>query len=201
MDMERRHGVGASIAYSHGGAQRGPIGQVRDRDLQNPGHFAVGRRHGRMFTPHGDDRVQAETAHGDVDRRQRPENADAVGRQGDFLIRLPQCGLLECFARFDHSTWQRHLTAMPVQRVGSDRQDDVRSGTNGKNQQESRRMPNARRIETVRPLAAWNRREHSLSLGARQLALKRGVELTDDVSEQHQTIFFRPRSVTSPCCD
>src|SRR5436190_23422888 len=78
---------------------------------------------------------------------------------------------------------------MPVQRVGSDRQDDVRSGTNGKHQQESRRMPNARRIETVRPLAAWNRREHSLSLGARQLALKRGVELTDDVGEQHQTIF------------
>ena len=74
-----------------------------------------------------DDRVQPEAADGNVERRQRAEHSAQAGAvERDFFVRLAQRRLLERLARFDDAARQRHLAAVPAERVGADGQHDVR---------------------------------------------------------------------------
>ena len=73
----------------------------------------------------GDDRMEAKSADGNVERRQRAEHADRRERQRDFLVRLAQRRLLERLARLDDAARQRHLPAVP-ERVGAHGEHDVR---------------------------------------------------------------------------
>ena len=69
--------------------------------------------------------MQTESADWDVERRQRAERHHVVGCKRNFFVRFPERRLLKRFARVDDAAGQRHLTAMPLERIGTHRQDDM----------------------------------------------------------------------------
>ena len=89
--------------------------------------------------------MKAETGDGNIDRRQCAEHPHALERQRDLLVRFAQRRLLEGFARLDDAARQRHLAAVPAERLRAHRQHDVRAIADRKTQQQARRLPNARR--------------------------------------------------------
>ena len=105
--------------------------------------------------------------------------------QRDFFVRLPQRCLLERFARLDDAAWQRDLPAVPAESSELTVSTMCARVVNGKDQQQTCGISSAREIETRRPFAPWDGLERGLDLGAWQLALKRGLELADDICEEH----------------
>ena len=147
------------------------------------------------MTCRGDDWMQTESADWNVERRQRAKRHHVVGCKRNFFVRFPERRLLKRFPRVDNAAGQRHLTAMPLERIGTHGQDDVscvglRSPTcrtsvwrrrGREHQQERSRVADSSRIETGRPLAPRTRRERRLSGCAWKLALKCYAEPFDDL--------------------
>ena len=131
----------------------------------------------------GDDRMQAESADRNVDRRQRAEHADPVDVQRHFLVRLAQRRLLERFAGIDDAARQRHLAAVPAERIGANGQDDVRAVVVRKQEQQSGGVTDARGIETGRPISSRDRREALVRARRRAGQRKTIFEQGDDVGE------------------
>ena len=157
-----------------------------DVDLENPRHFAGGRREARPDGRRGDDRVQPEAADRDLERRQRaqrPHRADING-QADLLVRLAKRRLLVRFARVDHAARQRHLAAMPFKRVGAHGQDDMgvgiartggagrAGGAGGEDQQQASGVADARAVEVGRPFTPRPRCEPLVRRRPRQRPLQ-----------------------------
>ena len=72
-----------------------------------------------------DNRMQPEAAHGNIDWRERTEDAHGGRRQRDFLVRFAQRSLCVGFAGLGDAARQRHLAAVAAERVGPNSQDDV----------------------------------------------------------------------------
>jgi hypothetical protein len=129
--------------------------------------------------------VQAESADRNIDRRQRADHADARDVQRHFFVRLAQRRLLECFAGIDHASRERHLAAVPAQRIGANGQHHVRVVVVRIEEQQSGGVADARGIEASGPRAARDRSEAFLCSLAGQLTGKAMFEKCDDVVETH----------------
>ena len=99
-----------------------------------------------------------------------PSTRLASTRQRDLFVRFAQRGLLERFAGLDDAARQRHLPAVPPERVRANSEHDVCACLVGKHQQESGRVAYARGVEAGRPVAPRDGREACLRCGAGQLA-------------------------------
>src|SRR5207244_732490 len=97
--------------------------------------------------------METKPADGDIERRQRAQDADAVDRERVFFVRFAERRLLECSAWIEHAARQRHLTAVTAERVGAHGEHDVRAIVDRKDKQQARRMADARTIEARRPVA------------------------------------------------
>ena len=105
-EMKCRDREDAPIPFALGRAHARRVDQGVDVDLENARHLAVSGRERRARVPHGDDRMKSEAADGNIDRRQRADDATAIERQRDLFVGLAESGLLECFVRLDDATWQ-----------------------------------------------------------------------------------------------
>jgi len=124
VDVERRHGEGDAVALAFSRREMPRIEKVVHPDFEDSGDLAVRRRQRRPRRVHGDDRMQAETADRNIQRRERAQDAHLVQRQRDLLVRLAERRLLERLPRIDNAARQRDLAAMP-QRISADGEDDV----------------------------------------------------------------------------
>lgn len=118
--------------------------EIIERRLEDRGDFSVRGTQGGQAVPWGlpvpaggtsvvaaisgrddaDDRMQAESADGNVERREGSERAHACGIKTDLLVGLPQGGLLECLARIHGASRERNLATMPLQGIRPNGQHD-----------------------------------------------------------------------------
>ena len=80
-----------------------------DSRFENARHLTSSGRQLRPPFADPDNRVKAEAADGNVERRQRPQDTDEIRRQAHFLAGFPQCRLFERFAGVDDPSRQRNL--------------------------------------------------------------------------------------------
>jgi hypothetical protein len=101
--------------------------QVVERHVENAGDFSVcgGERGTRVRET--DDGMQTKATDGNVDRRERAGDAHQPPVEGDFFVRLPQRSVRVRFARFDHTAWQRYLSAVTAKRICTDGQHEMRT--------------------------------------------------------------------------
>ena len=121
-------------------------------------------------------RVQPESAHVYVDRGQRADRPHICRLEADLLVRFAERGLLEGSARIDRAARQRYLPAVQFERAGANGQDEMGTRSARKQEQQARRLSNARRIEIRTPLSRRPRRHERLRVGAGQRAAQRGFE-------------------------
>ncbi len=191
--MKRGDDQRAPVSLALDGHQPLGVREVVNGHLENSHHLAVRRREDGPRPGDGDDRMQAEAAHRNVERRQRSEHAHIVDPQRDFFARLAQRRLLDGFARLDAAAGQRHLTAVSVQRVGAHREHDVRTVDDGEHEQKARRLPEACRVEGRWPAPARPRSEDLLRRSARERGIQRVFELPDEGGEiNHSGVFPTP---------
>ena len=141
-DAERRHGDAAAVALAlgrHDGAGRH---QIVHRHFENPRHLAVRGHQRRAASACAHDRVQAKAADRNIDRRQRPDDANIGAGQRDFFVRLAQGRLFERFAGLDDAARQRHLSTVSPQRLGAHGQHDVSTPGARKEEQQASRIAN-----------------------------------------------------------
>ena len=156
-----------------------------DRQLEDARYFSLGGRKGRALAADADDGVEAEAADMDVDRREGADEPHVCGVEPDLLVRLAKRRLLEGFAGIDHAARQRHLTAMPFERIGSHRQQHARlrladlgrGWSMGRVREEQAcGVAGGSRVEARRPLAARAGGHECLGVRAGQGPLERGCE-------------------------
>jgi hypothetical protein len=108
-------------------------------------------------------------AHDDPERRERAENADAVGRDTELLVRFPERGVDGRFTGIDSSARQADLTGMLRQVVPANRQRQLDLSVVGVEEEQGRRAPGIRRLHLRAPaLARRQRRKAKLRVAARQ---------------------------------
>lgn len=146
-DAECRRRDRVTVACADGHRKRRRLQQFVDGDINDPCHFAVSRaqRWPRWGSRHN--RMETESAYGNVDRRQRAVHVNLVCRQRNFFMCLSESGALEGFAGLDDPAGQRNLSAVSLQCVGALRQNDVRAIANWKNEQQPCGMTHTRRVE------------------------------------------------------
>ena len=110
----------------------------------------------------------------------RSEYADRVEREGHFLVGFAQCRLVEGLARIDDAARQGHLAAMASECSGPHGQHDMCALGNGKHEQQAGRIPNARRMKSLRPLAPRLRRQEVVSGAPGQGRRQRALEAVDE---------------------
>jgi len=130
-----------------------------------------------------DDGVKPEPADGDVEGRQVAEHLRRVGGEGNFLVCLPQRGILEGLSRFNDTARQRDLPAV-AHVLRANRENKVRMLANREQQQQPGCMPHAVGVEPGRPVAARARRHPGLRAGARQWLLKSAGENGNELGVQ-----------------
>jgi hypothetical protein len=160
-----------------------------DSRLENARHLtSVGCQRWPSFTD-ADNRVKAEPADGNIERRQCSQDADEIRRQPHFLAGFPERGLFERFAGIDDAARQRNLAAVTAERIGADRQENVRVRlsiySRREDQQQTRRMTQLLLSEAVGPLSARDGCQVRLRCRTRQLACERIFESCDDIRKLH----------------
>ena len=175
--VRRRRGSDAPAEAGSSRCRRRPPGCARPRRRPDAPRARGGARH---------DRVKAEAADRNVERRQPAEHSTS-SIESDFLVRFAQRRLLECFAGVDDAARQRDLTAVPPG-VRPHRQHDVRAIVDREDQQQAGRMAKARRVQVLRPLTPRPRRQQFVRRLAGQRPLQTFANAIERVLEVHIVI-------------
>jgi hypothetical protein len=95
--------------------------------------------------------MQAESADGDIERRQHAEHVDLVKGQIDLFVRLAKRRVFHRLTGLHAAARERHLASVPSKRPGADGQQHMGSVVNREEQQEAPGVPDG--VADGRPLA------------------------------------------------